>query len=76
MADYINITSVLYAVYIFFTIILAIRILLDNNSPEVAVAWLLSIVFLPYIGAALYVLGGINWKKHKIWNGELKIYGK
>lgn len=52
--------------YIIFTVILAVRILLDNNSPEVSVAWLLSIIFLPYIGAVFYILGGINWKKHKI----------
>ncbi len=64
--NYINITSILYVIYIIFTIAIAVRILLDNNSPEVSVAWLLSIVFLPYIGAALYILGGINWKKHKI----------
>lgn len=64
--DHINITSILYVIYIIFTIVLVIRILLDNNSPEVSVAWLLSIIFLPYIGAVLYLLGGINWKKHKI----------
>ena len=64
--NYTNITSILYVVYIIFTIILVIRILLDNNSPEVSVAWLLSIIFLPYAGAVLYLLGGINWKKHKI----------
>ena len=62
----ISITSILYVVYIIFTILLAVRILLDNNSPEVSVAWLLSIIFLPYVGAVLYLLGGINWKKHKI----------
>ena len=66
MVDYISITSVLYAVYSIFTIILAVRILLDNNSPEVSVAWLLSIIFLPYVGAVLYLFGGINWKRRKI----------
>lgn len=59
-------TSILYSVYIIFTVILVVKILLDNNSPEVSVAWILSIIFLPYAGAVLYLLGGINWKKHKI----------
>ena len=66
MINQISIPGILYGIYIFFTIILVIRIFLDNNLPEVSFAWLLAIVFLPYIGAGLYLLGGINWKKHKI----------
>ncbi len=66
MSGIISITGVFYVGYILFTIILVVRILLDNNSPEVSVAWILSILFLPYLGAVLYILGGINWKKHKI----------
>jgi len=62
----ISIPGVLYSIYFIFTIILIIRILLDNNHPEVSTAWFLAIIFLPYIGAGLYLLSGINWKKHKI----------
>ncbi len=54
------------AVYIVFASILVIRILLDNNHPEVSFAWILLIVYIPYVGVFLYLLGGINWKKHKI----------
>jgi cardiolipin synthase A/B len=66
MISQISIPGILYAVYILFTIILVIRILLDNNHPEVSFAWLLAVIFLPYIGAGLYLMGGINWKKFKI----------
>ncbi|MCF6334576.1 MAG: cardiolipin synthase, partial [Spirochaetales bacterium] len=66
MSGIISVTGIFYVGYLLFTAILVIRILLDNNSPEVSVAWLLSILFLPYLGAILYILGGINWKKHKI----------
>ena len=66
MIEQLSIPGILYGIYILFAIILVLRILLDNNSPEVSLAWLLAIIFLPYIGAGLYLLGGINWKKHKI----------
>ncbi len=58
--------GVIYTVYIVFALILITRILLDNNHPEVSFAWILSIIFLPYIGAFFYLLSGINWKKYKI----------
>ncbi len=66
MINQISIPGILYVIYIIFTFTLIIRILLDNNHPEVSFAWLLAIIFLPYIGAVLYLMGGINWKKYKI----------
>ncbi|MCK5673017.1 MAG: PLDc N-terminal domain-containing protein, partial [Spirochaetales bacterium] len=66
MINQISIPGVLYSIYIVFTITLVIRIFLDNNHPEVSFSWLMAIIFLPYIGAGLYLMGGINWKKYKI----------
>lgn len=66
MISQISVPGILYSIYIVFTITLVIRIFLDNNHPEVAFAWLMAIIFLPYIGAFLYLMGGINWKKYKI----------
>ncbi len=66
MINQISIPGILYSIYIIFTIILVIRIFLDNNHPEVSFSWLMAIIFLPYIGAVLYLMGGINWKKYKI----------
>lgn len=56
----------LYYVYFLFVLAITVKILLDNKPPEVTVAWLLAIYFLPYLGAAIYLLGGVNWKKKKI----------
>jgi cardiolipin synthase len=56
----------LYYFYFLFVIVITIKILLDNKPPEVTVAWLLAIYFLPYVGAGIYLLGGVNWKKKKI----------
>jgi cardiolipin synthase A/B len=58
--------SILFSLYAAFVVILTVRILLDNKAPEVSIAWLLAIYFLPYLGAGMYILGGINWKKRKI----------
>lgn len=66
MISQLSIPSILYGINIVFIITLIIMILLDNNHPEVSFAWLLAIIFLPYIGAGLYLMGGINWKKYKI----------
>ncbi len=53
-------------VYILYVIILTAKILLDNKHPEVTIAWIVTIVFLPYIGIIIYFLGGVDWKKKKI----------
>ena len=58
--------SVLFSLYVVFVVILTVRLLLDNKAPEVSIAWLLAIYFLPYLGAGMYILGGIDWKKRKI----------
>ncbi len=58
--------SVLLFLYVAFVVVLTVRILLDNKAPEVSIAWLLAIYFLPYAGAVMYLLGGVNWKRRKI----------
>lgn len=60
------ISPFLYYIYFVFVVVLTVSIILDNKPPEVAVAWLLAIYFLPYLGAGLYLLSGVNWKKRKI----------
>ncbi|MFP4267381.1 MAG: cardiolipin synthase [Spirochaetaceae bacterium] len=62
----VTLSSALLFFYFLFVAVLSIRILLDNKPPEVSIAWLLAIYFLPYAGAAIYLLSGVNWKKKKI----------
>lgn len=66
MAAFVNLGSILLFFYFAFVIVLTVQIVLDNKPPEVAVAWILAIYFLPYFGAILYLLSGVNWKKKKI----------
>jgi cardiolipin synthase len=58
--------SYLFILYVGFVVVLTVQILLDNKAPEVTITWLLAIYFLPYVGAAIYLLSGVNWKKKKI----------
>jgi cardiolipin synthase A/B len=66
LIEYISVPGFLYALYIILAGVLVLRVLLDDHPPEVSFAWLLAIVLLPYVGAAIYLLGGVNWKKYKI----------
>src|SRR6056297_1371045 len=66
MPGFINIGSVLIFLYFSYVVVLTVRIILDNKPPEVSIAWILAIFFLPYAGAVIYLLSGVNWKKKKI----------
>ncbi|TQR32338.1 cardiolipin synthase [Campylobacter sp. MIT 99-7217] len=52
---------------LFFTYvaIITLRMLLENRSPNSILAWFMVLVFLPYVGAFLYIFFGIDWKKSK-----------
>ena len=58
--------SYLFLLYAAFVVVLTVQILLDNKAPEVTITWLLALYFLPYIGAIIYLLSGVNWKRKKI----------
>ena len=40
-------------------------ILIENGKPEKTIAWLMVIVFLPFIGVVLYYFFGQKFKKNK-----------
>ncbi len=66
MSYFLSPAKILYYIYLAVVIVITIRILLDNKSPESSAGWLLAVIFLPYAGAVLYLMGGVNWKKRKI----------
>lgn len=66
MTEFFDLGSILLFLYFAFVVVLTVQIILDNKPPEVSIAWLLAIFFLPYFGAGLYLLSGVNWKKRKI----------
>ena len=61
-----SVTFYLYLVYVTYVIAITVKIVLDNRHPQVTMAWLLAIFFLPYVGVILYSFAGVDWKKKKI----------
>ncbi len=55
--------SVLSYLFILYLIAITIKIILEDKPPEELLAWIVVLVFLPYVGVVIYVLAGINWKK-------------
>lgn len=45
-------------VYLLIVVVLGIRVIMQRRPPGVSAAWLLSLILLPYVGAALYLLIG------------------
>ncbi len=42
-----------------------VRILMDNRQPAKTMAWILALLFLPFVGLALYVFFGQNRRKER-----------
>jgi len=61
-----SITFFLYFIYALCVIVVTVKIVLDNRHPQVAIAWLLAIYFIPYVGVIVYIFAGVNWKSKKI----------
>ncbi len=58
--------SLAYLLHLLISVVLTVQILLDNKLPQSSIAWILTLFLFPYIGAALYLMAGVNWKKRKI----------
>lgn len=55
--------TVLYVLYVLGMVLI---LLLDEKPPQSTAAWILSVIFLPFLGLLLYLFAGVNWKRHKI----------
>ncbi len=58
--------SIIYILYIVLAVGLSIQLLLDNKTPQSTFAWILAIFLIPYIGAVLYLMAGLNWRRRKL----------
>lgn len=52
----------LFVIFALYLIGAAIFIVLDNRTPQSTFAWLLTFIFLPVIGVALYLFFGRSWR--------------
>ena len=56
----------LYITVALYSIGASCLILLDNKPAKSAIAWLLTLNLLPFIGLVFYILAGVNWKRYRI----------
>ncbi len=58
--------SIFYILYFVLAIGLSIQLLLDNKTPQSTFAWILALFLIPYAGAVIYLMGGLNWRRRKL----------
>ncbi len=60
--------------YFFLIILLSVIFLIirENKSPTATLAWIQIMIFLPFVGFVLYLIFGINYRKHKIFSIKQK----
>ena len=58
--------------YSIIVIITMVRVLMDNRQPAKTMAWMLVLMFVPFLGIILYIFFGQNTRKErKIWQQSL-----
>lgn len=58
--------------YSIIIIITMVRVLMDNRQPAKTMAWMLVLMFIPFLGIILYIFFGQNTRKErKIWQQSL-----
>ena len=61
-----TIIETLYILNNFIAIIAIISIILSNKPSGASIAWILLILVIPIVGIGLYILIGVDWRKHKL----------
>src|SRR5690606_16109669 len=58
-------------VYITVVILVCLRVIYDTRSTTKTLAYLLLVVFLPFVGIFIYFSFGINYRKRKMYSKKL-----
>lgn len=57
--------------YILIMVAVIFRVLIDTRSSTKALAYILFIVFVPFIGMIFYLSFGINYRKQKLYSKKI-----
>lgn len=68
----IDISVILYSIYLLSMIVLSISIMLENRNPSSTIAYLLTLIFLPVLGLIIYLIFGQNFRKKKIFSRKIQ----
>lgn len=70
-----SLTYLLLAAFAVYVLVLIVLLINDEREPSLTLAWLLVLLFVPFLGVALYIFLGRNWKvvaRRKGWTQELQ----
>ena len=56
---------ILLIVYVAIVILTMVKVLMDNRQPTKTMAWLLVLLFIPFIGIIIYFFFGQNTRKER-----------
>ena len=63
--DWSPVFTIMYLLNLVLAIWITIKVVLDNRNPIATLAWILVLLFLPYIGAVFYFFFGMDTRKRK-----------
>ena len=63
---------ILEGVYLVFTILLGGKIIMDTKTTSKTLAYLMLIVFLPFVGIIIYFVFGVNYRKNKFYKFKIE----
>lgn len=67
-----NSSLLLQILYIAIIVAVVLRIIYDTKNTAKALALIMIVVFVPILGIIVYLMFGVNYRKHKIFNKKLK----
>lgn len=67
----VTIMGVLYPVYLVAVVLLMVKVVLNNRDTVKTLAWILVLVFIPFLGLLLYFFFGRDTRRLKIISGRL-----
>ena len=65
----------LEALYVVLVVFTSYRIIVDTRSSTKSLAYLLTVIFLPFIGVIIYFSVGVNYKKRQIYSKKILASG-
>ncbi len=57
--------------YIFTLLVFILIIIMSKKKTGSSIAWLVTVIFIPFIGMLLYIILGVDWRRRKMFKARL-----
>lgn len=58
--------------YVTFIFLLSLKVVMDTKDPSKTLGYLILIIFLPFVGAIVYLFFGVNYRKNKFYTFKIE----